>query len=57
MNYLMQLFKNTEQEIFSLSLATATVTINVETSKGNGNLLLQFAQNVVEARFLRNITG
>ena len=39
------------------SLATVTVNINVETLKGNAILLLQFAQNVVEDRFLRNITG
>ena len=29
----------------------------METLKGNGILLLQFAQNIVEARFLRNVTG
>ena len=31
--------------------------MNVETLKGNGILLSQFAQNVVEAPFSRNITG
>ena len=29
----------------------------METSKENGVLLSQFAQNVVEARFLRSMTG
>ena len=38
-------------------LATVAVDINVKTLKGNGILLPQFTQNVVEARFLRNITG
>ena len=35
----------------SLSLATVAVDVNVETLKGNGILLSQFAQNIVEARF------
>ena len=39
------------------NLATVAVDINVETLKWNGILLSQFAQNIVEARFLRNITG
>ena len=34
-----------------LSLATVAVDVNVETLKGNGILLSQFAQNIVEARF------
>ena len=38
-------------------LATVAVDINVETLKRNGILLSQFAQNFVEAHFLRNITG
>ena len=42
---------------YCLSLATVAVDINVETLKGNGILLSQFLQNVVEARFLRNIAG
>ena len=37
------------------SLAIVAVDINVENLKRNGTLLSQFAQNVVEARFLRNI--
>ena len=40
-----------------LSLTTVAADINVETLKENGILLSQFAQNVVEARFLRNIRG
>ena len=42
---------------YCLSLAIVAVDINVETLKGNGILLSQFAQNAVEAGFLRNITG
>ena len=42
---------------YCLSLATVAVDINVETLKGYGILLSQFPQNVVEARFLRNLTG
>ena len=42
---------------YCLSLAIVAVDINVETLKGNGILLSQFAQNVAEAHFLRNITG
>ena len=42
---------------YFLGLATVAVDINVETLKENGILLSQFAQNVVEARFLINITG
>ena len=37
------------------SLAIVAVDINVENLKRNGTLLSQFAQNIVEARFLRNI--
>ena len=44
-------------KFYCLSLATVAVDINVKTLKENGILLSQFAQNVVEARFLRNITG
>ena len=44
-------------KFYCLSFATAAVDINVETLKENGILLSQFAQNVVEAHFLRNITG
>ena len=40
-----------------LSLVTVAVDVIVETLKGNGILLSQFAQNIVEACFLRNITG
>ena len=40
---------------YCLSLAIVAIDINVET--WNGILLSQFAQNIVEARFLRNITG
>ena len=42
---------------YCISFAIVAVDINVETLKGNGILLSQFAQNIVEARFLRNITG
>ena len=42
---------------YCLSLTTVAVDINMETLKGNGILLSQFLQNVVEARFLRNIAG
>ena len=42
---------------FCFSLTTVDVDINVETLKVNVILLSHFAQNVVEARFLRNITG
>ena len=44
-------------KFYCLSLAIVAVDINVETLKRNGILLSQFAQNFVEARFLRNITG
>ena len=42
-------------KFYCLSLATVAADINVETLKGNGILLSQFAQNVVEALFLTNI--
>ena len=42
---------------YCFSLTTVAVDINVETLKVNVILLLHFAQNVVEARFLRNITS
>ena len=42
---------------YCLSLSTLAVGSNVETLKENGILLLQFAQKVVKARFLRNVTG
>ena len=42
-------------KFYCLSLATVAVDISVETLKENGILLSQFAQNVVEAHFLRNI--
>ena len=43
---------------YCLSLSIIAVDINVETLKRNGILLSQlFAQNFVEAHFLRNITG
>ena len=45
------------EKFYCLSLATVAVVINVETLKENGILLTQFSQNIVEARFLRNITG
>ena len=45
------------RKFYCLSHATLAVDINVETLEENGILLSQFAQNVVEARFLRNITG
>ena len=44
-------------KFYCLSLATVAVDINVETLKENGILLSQFAQNVLETRFLRDITG
>ena len=44
-------------KFYCLSLATIAVDINAKTLKEYGILLSQFAQNVVEARFLRNITG
>ena len=45
------------QKFYCLILATVAVDINAETLKENGVLLSQFAENVIEARFLRNITG
>ena len=42
-------------KFYCLSLTTVAVDINVKTLKENGEL--QFVHNVVEARFLRNITG
>ena len=42
---------------YCLSLVIAVVGISEETLKKNGILLSKFAQNVVEARFLRNIRG
>ena len=45
------------RKFYCLSLATVAVDINVETLKENGIMLSQFAQNVVEVRFLRTITG
>ena len=42
---------------YCLIVAIVSVDIDVETLKGSGILLSQFAQNVVEARFLGNITG
>ena len=44
-------------DIYCLSHATVAVDINMETWKGKGILLSEFTQNVVEACFLRNITG
>ena len=44
-------------KFYCLSHATLAVDINVETLEENGILLSQFARNVVEARFLRNIAG
>ena len=44
-------------KFYCVSLAAVAVDINVETLKENEILLSQFAQNVVEARFLRNIRG
>ena len=43
--------------LYCLSLAVAAADISVETLKRNGILLSQFAQNVAEACFLRNIRG
>ena len=45
------------EKFYCLSLATVPVDVNVEILKENDILFSQFAQNVVEARFLRNITG
>ena len=53
-------FKNTEhfqRNFYCLSFAIVAVDINAETLKKNGIPLSKFAQNVVEARSLRNITG
>ena len=44
------------ENFYCLSLATVAVD-TVETLKGYGILLSQFAHNIVEAHFLRNITG
>ena len=44
-------------KFYCLSLTTVAVDISVKTLKDNGILLSQFAQIVVEARFLRNITS
>ena len=46
-----------QRMFYCLSLSTLAVDSNVETLKENGILLLQFAQKVVKARFLRNVTG
>ena len=43
-------------KFYCLSLATVALDINVKTLNKNGILLSQFAQNVVEARVLSNIT-
>ena len=43
-------------KIYCLSLAANAVDINMETLKEKKKILSQFAQNVVEARFLRYIT-
>ena len=45
------------REIYRRSLAIVAVGINAETLKRNGILLSQFVLNVVEAPFLRIITG
>ena len=42
-------------KFYCLSLATVAVDINVKTLIENGILLSQFAQNVVETRFLRRL--
>ena len=57
MNYLtsfLRILSIFRGKFYSLSLATVAVDINVETLKKNEILLSQFAQNVVEAHFLRN---
>ena len=53
-------FKNTKhfhRKVLLLSLTNAAVDINAKTLKENGILLSKFAQDVVEARILRNIAG
>ena len=45
------------REIYCRSLAIVAVGINAETLKRNEILLSQFVLNVVEAPFLRIITG
>ena len=42
-------------KFYCLSLATVAVDINPKILKENGILLSQFAQNIVEAHFLRNV--
>ena len=44
-------------KFYCLILGTVFVDINVKTLKENGILLSRFAQNFIEARFLRNITA
>ena len=43
--------------VFHVCKFNVTYTKNVETLKENGNLFSQFAQNVVEANFLRSRAG
>ena len=45
------------EKSYYLNLATVAVDINAKNLKEDGILLSQFAQNAVEACFLRNITG
>ena len=52
----LQVVKNTEHFQRKVLLSSSR-NINVETIKENGIMLSQYAQNVVEARFLRNIAG
>ena len=44
-------------KFYCFSLTTVAVDINVKTLNENGIPLSQLTQNVVEALFLRNITG
>ena len=44
-------------KFYCLNLANVAVDINMENLKNNGIPLSQFAQNVVETRFLISITG
>ena len=51
---ILSIFRGT---FYCLSLATVAVDISEENLKENGILLSKFDQNIVEARFLRNVTG
>ena len=53
----LRILSNLRGKFYCTSLTTVAVDINVETWKENGILFSQFAQNVEEARFLKNVKG